>query len=258
MSNLIKTCLLLFALYLPQQVLGMDRHFLWIEPQNKLRSRIDVQTFELFKENKNGLWENEGKINLDPNILNRLPSHFENTFFILDEGQKILFQIIGTGQVYEYKPEKKELTRVDKTFHSGYNFTSNQFIRNKQLYSAGGEGFWSYHSSITYFDEKLREWEIIRPKNKGPQAVTNGYQGYDSKRDIFYSGGSKYKNYLEPVELIHQTDLYVFDFPKNEWQILGKLNAELLNEKKLDIIWTGELFLHFTDKVVKIIDPEKK
>jgi hypothetical protein len=257
MSASFKLIFLIIGLMSSQQVLGVDRYFMWIDPQTKLRARINTDTYELLKEKEFGMWKNEGKINLDSKILNHLPTHFNNHSFIVENGKKILFQIIGTGQLYEYYPLEKELKRLDNTFHSGFNFTSNQFIRNGTLYSIGGEGFWSYNSTITYFSEKIREWEILRPKNKGPIAITNAYQGYDSKEDVYYSGGSKYGNYLEKEDINYQTDLYLFDFKRNEWKILGKLNNDLMKEKSFNIIWTGELFLHFIKKTIYIINPTK-
>lgn len=252
-----KIYLFLFLLLLSQNIFGLDKYFIWVDPQTKLRARIDVNTLDLVTEYGVGFWHNEGKIKLAPETFNRLPKDFNNAYFTLDNGKRVLFSIYGTGQVYEFYPQTKELKRIDNTFHSGYNFTSNKFIRNGILYSIGGEGFWSYNSTITYFDEKLKEWEIIRPKNKGPLAITNGYQGYFSKQDIYYSGGSQYDDYLEKNESNYLTDLFVYDFKKNEWQVLGELNKELSKIKNFQIFWTGKLFLHFFNKSIYIIDPEK-
>jgi len=77
------------------------------------------------------------------------------------------FILQGTGLIYEFDEKEKRLTRIDKTTHSGYNFSAHRFYRNNVLYSIGGEGFWSYNRRITYFDEKAsKEWEILRPKTK--------------------------------------------------------------------------------------------
>lgn len=257
MSNPLRTFFVFFLLMLSQKVFGIDRYFMWIDPQTKLRARINTETFELLNQRENGLWVNEGKIKLDPRILNHLPQHFNNDFFSLENGRRLRFTISGTGQVYDYYPSKKELIRIDETFHSGYNFTSNQFIRNGTLYSIGGEGFWNYNSSITFFDEKLREWEIVRPKNKAPIPITNGYQGYNSTLDVYYSGGAKYRNYLKDEEIVFNENLYLFDFKKNEWNLLGKLNNDLPYDESEQVIWTGNLFLHFANMNVYIIDPIK-
>jgi len=257
MSTSLRIFFVFALLMLSQEIFGIDRYFMWVDPQTKLRARINPETLELYKERESGPWLREGKVKLDPQIFNNLPEHFNNTFFILGNGRKILLQVIGTGQLFEYDSLEKEFKRLDKTFHSGYNFTANQFIRNGILYSIGGEGFWNYNTSITYFAEQVKEWEILRPKNKGPLAITDGFQGYSSKQDVYYSGGSKHKNFLEVQETNYIDDFYLFDFKKNEWQFLGKLNSNLLPEKSEGIIWTGEVFFHFLNKAIYIIDPNK-
>lgn len=257
MLNSLKIYILFIMLFLSQNVLGIDKYLIWVDPQTKLRSRIDVKTLDFLKEKESGPWQVDGKIKLEPQTLNSLPKDFKNDYFILENGKRILFTINGTGQVYEFNSIKKELKRIDNTFHSGYNFTSNKFFRNGILYSIGGEGFWSYHSIITYFDKKLKEWEIVRPKNIGPIVSTGGYQGYSNKQDIYYSGASRYKNYLENSEDNYQSDLYVYDFKKNEWKIIGNINKDLLKFDTHEIVWTGNLFLHFINNSIYIIDPEK-
>lgn len=257
MSAIKKLKFLVFLLMLSQQVFGVDRYFSWFNPETKLRHLINPDTQELWSEQVIGPWKNEGEINLDPKIFNHLPQHINNSYFILDNGEKIKLIIHGTGQVYEYFPAKKELIRLDNTFHSGYNYNPTQFIRKGVLYSIGGEGFWTYNSAITYFETNTKEWEIHRTKNQGPIPITNGYQGYKSEEDIFYSGASIKRNFLEIEESNYQEDLYLFDFKTNKWEILGKLNNELPYKKSSDIIWTGKLFLHFFKKTLYIIDPIK-
>jgi hypothetical protein len=174
--------------------------------------RINIETHELEGELGIGNWENRGKIILDSAIFNHTPPKIKNDFFLFDNGNRIRFTIDGSGQVFDYLPLKKELIRVDNTFHSGYNYLSSKFIRNGLLYSIGGEGFWNYSSSITFFDEKLREWEILRTQNNGPLTTSQGYQGYDSKEDVYYSGASPIANFLEDQKVDFVDDLFKFNF----------------------------------------------
>jgi hypothetical protein len=257
MSTAIKLKFLFILLMLSQQVLGSDRYFMWVDPETKLRVRINVDTFELLKEQKIGSWKNEGKIKLDPEIFDHLPLSIANDYIIYEGGKKIRILVGGMGRVYDYFPLKKEIIRIDQTFHSGYNFNANKFLRKGIIYSIGGEGFWNYNTSITYFDEKLKEWEIIRPKNKGPFPITDGYQGYHAEKDAYYSGASTQKKLLETEETVFQEDLYLLDFKTNKWQLLGKLSDDLPFKKNSDIIWTGKLFLHFFNETLYIIDPIK-
>jgi len=257
MIKILRFYLLISLIVLSNNVFALKRYFTWIDPNTNLRCRIDVNVHELLKENGSGIWENKGKVNLNPSIFNHIPAYIDNDFFIYENGERIRITIQGTGQVYDFFPSRNELIRVDKTFHSGYNFGANLFTRKGELYSIGGEGFWNYSPIITYFDERVQEWEIHRPKNKGPVPIVSGYQGYNSKLDVFYSGGSLFGNYLEDEKKDYLNDLFVFDFKQNEWSYLGKINPELPFKKSRDISWTGEYFFHFSDGEVYIINPEK-
>ena len=257
MIKILRISLLISFLVLSNDVYGLNRYFTWVDPKTNLRNRINLDDYQLFQENLLGKWENKGVVKVDKNIFNHLPSFINNNFFIYDEGERIRITIQGTGQVYEFFPSKKELIRIDNTFHSGYNFGSNLFIRNGTLYCLGGEGFWNYNPTITFFDEKLKEWEILRPKNKGPIPIVDGYQGYHEKSDVYYSGGSGLKNYLEDEKTEYVDDLFLFDFKQNEWSYVGKINPELPFKKSRGIVWTGEYFFHFSDGNIYILNPEK-
>jgi hypothetical protein len=239
------------------EVAAVDRYFTWINPKTGLRERISLDKYELFKETQGDNWVNEGNITVDTSIFNHLPPEIANDVFIYDNGNRIRITVRGTGQVYDYFPGEKKLIRIDKTFHSGYNFGMNMFTRKGLIYGVGGEGFWNYSPTISYFDEKKKEWEIHRPKNKGPFAILGGYQGYSSKLDVFYTGGSEYVEYLEEEKRDYIEDLYRFDFKQNTWKQLGKLNADLPFKKSDEVIWSGDLFFHFADWKIYIIDPVK-
>jgi hypothetical protein len=235
---------------------AQERYLSWIDPQTISRFKINIDTYELLKEGDSGLWFKAGKIKLDSAIFNHVPSKFINNYFIFDDGNRIRFTIDGTGHVYEYLKFKKELIRIDNTFHSGYNYKSNKFIRNGLIYSLGGVGFWKYNSSITYFDEKLKEWELLRPKNKGPISVVGGYQGYDKKLDTYFSGAFYINKYIYGDNEEFLDNLYQFDFKKNSWFLLGKLNPDLPFLKSSKIIWTGEQFFEFYAHKIYVINPQ--
>jgi hypothetical protein len=237
-------------------VFAADRYLTWFDPKTQLRARINLETYELLTEIESKGWLNEGKIKLDTSILNNIPSRIKNNYFLFDNGNRVRFTIDGTGRVYDYFPLKKEFVRVDNTYYSGYNFNSNKFVRNGILYSIGGIGFWNYSPNITYFDEKMKEWEIFRPINKIPIPMVHGYQGYDSKQDVYYSGGSEISEYLEDQKIKISDELFVFDFKKNKWDFLGKLNPELPLKQPEKIIWTGHFFLHFYNSDIFVINPQ--
>ena len=255
MTKQFKFIFALFFLFISQSILAEDRYFKWFDPKTQLRVRINIDNYELEGESETGDWEKRGKIMLDSGILNHTPSKIKNDFFFFDNGNRIRFTIDGSGHVFDYLPLKMELIRIDNTFHSGYNYESTKFIRNSLLYSVGGKGFWNYNSIITYFDENLREWEILRPQNNGPVSTNQGYQGYDSIEDVYYSGGSHLDNFLEDQQVELVDDLFKFNFKSNNWEFLGKINPKLPFRNKNVLIWTGHLFLHFENSDIYIIDP---
>lgn len=257
MIRIVKLTFAIILLFFCQDASGVDRYFTWINPKTNLRTRISLDKYELLNETEVGNWINEGRIKLDTTIFNHLPASVENDFFNYGNGNRIRITIRGTGQVYDYFPMEKKLTRVDKTFHSGYNFGMNMFLRKGMIYGVGGEGFWNYSPIISYFDEKKKEWEIHRPKNKGPLAILGGYQGYNSRLDVFYAGGSTHVEYLDEEKTTYIEDLFRFDFKQNTWECLGKLNPDLPFKKSNEVIWSGNLFFHFADWKIYIIDPVK-
>jgi hypothetical protein len=255
MTKQFKFIFALFFLFISQSIHSKDRYFKWLDPKTQLHVRINIETYELEGESETGNWQNRGKIILNTAIFNHIPPEIKNNFFFFDNGNRIRFTIDGSGHVFDYLPLKKELIRVDNTFHSGYNYQSNKFIRDGLIYSIGGEGFWNYSSSITYFDEKLREWEILRPQNNGPLTTSQGYQGYDSREDVYYSGASPIVSFLEDQKVDFVDDLFKFNFKSNNWEFLGKINPQLPFRKKTTVIWTGHLFLHFENSTIYIINP---
>lgn len=256
MSKLFKFIFGLLFLFVSHDSFAEDRYLKWIDPETHIRFRINLDSYNLTQEVIPGVWQNQGRVNSDANIFNHVPSTIKSTSFFLDQGNRIRFTIDGSGHVFDFFPAKQELIRVDNTYHSGYNFNSNKFIRNGLIYSVGGEGFWNHNTVITYFDEKLKEWEILRPKNVGPQTICKGYQGYESKNDVYYSGASHNVNFLEEQTSVYLDDFYCFDFKKNSWDYLGKINPELPFRTENMILWTGKWFLHFDLSNMYIIDPE--
>lgn len=256
MHNFFKLFFTVFLLLAAKNIFAVDRYLTWVDPQTQLRARINLKTRELLAERDSKAWFNEGKIKLDTSIINIIPSRLKNDYFIFDNGNRIRFTIDGSGHVFDYFPLKRELIRIDRTFHSGYNFLSNKFTRNGLIYSVGGEGFWNFSSAITYFDENLKEWEILRPKNQIPIPIVNGYQGYQSNLDVYYSGGSAIHDYLEDQKTKIIDDFFLFDFKNNKWEFLGKLNPSLPLSMPNNVIWTGDFFLHFSNNNIYIINPK--
>jgi hypothetical protein len=222
-----------------------------------MRVRIDLDNYDLYRELSAGGWVNEGKIDVNPADLKDLTPSINNHYFFYDKGERIRLTLDGTGQIFDFIPASKKLSRLDRTIHSGFNFGAQRFIREGVVHSFGGTGFWSFSQALTYYDEKTAEWQLLRSRNPGPLSIFNGYQGYSAKSDMFYSGGSEFYQFLEKLDIEYSDEFYAFDFKTHQWVLLGDINADLPYKKLREIIWTGNYFIHFANDKLYTIDPAK-
>lgn len=236
-----------------------SKYLYWISDyQSKLRKRINLDELSFEAETKTNEWAKRGQVSIQTNELADLQTKFNYADPFIRPNQITRFIIQGTGLIYDFDEKEKKLKRIDKTVHSGNNFNSHRFYRGNILYSIGGEGFWSYNNRITYFDEKIsKEWEILRPKNEGPEVISDGYQGYSKQADIFYSGGSLKKNFLENEEITQIPNLFKFDFKLKTWIELGKINFPRSIEANRMIFWNGSYFVQLERDKVYFLNPSE-
>lgn len=246
---------LFLSLFVLPVAYGGGKYFTWFDGPSKARVRLDVTTGQVLKEVAVGNWQSGEQIQLPPNLASFLPPTLSNHYFFTEDFNKIILTVDGTGQVYELDLGSKKLARVDRTFYSGYNFGATLFERNGIIYSVGGVGFWTYSQAITYFDQKSLEWQAIRPKTPGPEAIFDGYQGYSESADKFFTGGSEIGKFLENVPLDINKEVYVYDFKTNSWEVLGEINPLLFEDTDRELAWNGQFFIQFSREKVYLIDP---
>jgi hypothetical protein len=257
-KRVFKRILFFCLLFAPALSYALENTINWLPPHQNLRQRINLDTRQFEQEVSSDSW-----VSIRPLLANEQefvtlvakPNHAD--YFYISKNT-IRFVIQGTGLVYDFEPTTATLKRVDRTIHSGYNFGATRFIRKNTLYSIGGEGFWAYNKHITYFDEKIsKEWELLRPKNPGPEMISSGFLGYSASEDVFYSGGSIHKNFLEDEKLSFPRELQRFNFATKSWEILGNISADLPLEEHRAIFWNGTHFVHLARDRAYIIDPAK-
>jgi hypothetical protein len=223
-----------------------------------LRQRIHVETRQFEQEISADNWVIKGPILLEEQDLQELVQKSSQADYFYRTDHKIRFVFQGNGIVFDFDTITHTLSRVDRTMHSGYNFSAIRFYRNDVLYSIGGEGFWSYNRHITYFDDKTtKEWEILRPKNLGPAMISDGFQGYSATDDMYYSGGSNHKNFLEDEKIEYSKEFQRFNFKTKTWEVLGNISHKIPLEEHRTIFWNGTHFVQMARDRLYIIDPIK-
>lgn len=246
---------LFLSLFVLPMAYGGGKYFTWFDGPSKARVRLDVTTGQVLKEVTVGNWQSGEQIQLPTDLASFLPPTLSNHYFFGEDFNKIILTVDGTGQVYALDLLTKQLTRMDRTFYSGYNFGATLFERNGIIYSVGGVGFWAYSQAITYFDQKSAEWQAVRPKTQGPASIFDGYQGYSESADKFFTGGSEIGKFLENVPLDISKEVYAYDFKTNSWELLGEINPLLFEDSDRELAWNGQFFIQFSREKVYLIDP---
>lgn len=148
------------------------------------------------------------------------------------------------------------LTRLDRTYFRGYNFTATQFLRRDTLFSVGGRGFWSKNSLITYYNRNTREWDLYISNNDNIRPSLFEFTGYSGKHDAFFS--AYYQE--DEVSKGNKIPLSIFDFRKREWRVLGNLADYITDYIKVkhQLLWLDEyvlIYMQGSPSTVYLVNP---
>lgn len=246
----------LVACLLSHSILAQVRYFEWIDPATTLRVKLEPDRHELWKEVKGGVWVKSNAVSFNDKIVEDLPINYSVHSAFYTGDSVITFTLHGMGNVYAYKVNTQTLERLDHSFYKGYNFSSTEFIRQDTLFSFGGYGFWHFNNTQTFFDKKHKEWFLYKSKNKGPETIKGGLQGYDAAKDVFYSGLGFDDPRLIGGKKENSNTFYLFDFKTKEWVFLGKLNGDLtFGDLEREMYWNGRYFICWSTTEFYIIDP---
>ncbi|WP_406749321.1 hypothetical protein [Aquirufa salirivi] len=237
-------------LFISFELSAQNVEFTFLNSNSNKRLRIDLSSHLIFEEISANKWNPLGELtfeNVDLKLI--LPVYQFNAFKTKSD---FIITIPGTGQVYKLYIKDLLLKRIDKSFHTGYNFQSVQFLRKDTLFSFGGYGFWQYHNILTYFDQNSSEWETYTQLDESPERFTNRFSCYSPKNDKVYA-----LELPRPFQFA-KTKKYTFwefDFNTKTWKRIGKINdrlALMLPETKP----AGPYFLFKYQNSNLIADPE--
>ena len=105
-------------------------------------------------------------VHFDYTLLEKLPIDFATMVWryqIMNKGDSILALEDGTFNVYLLEGNQWKNLYLGR--YSGYNSYSNAFIKDGNLYSIGGYGYWECHSKLIWFDFNVGGWEIVTTYN---------------------------------------------------------------------------------------------
>ena len=107
---------------------------------------------------------------------------------LIKSKKHLYIQLDATGRLYQatgITNEKICFTRLDSTYHIGYNGDQIVFEQNDTLFALGGEGFWRINGQLRYYSPLQNEWNIIKI-NKELPVHNELYHIKDGNTKIFY------------------------------------------------------------------------
>lgn len=227
--------------------------FEYLNSINFKMERIDFKSKKYWQEKQLNHWELLGDVDMKSVNLADLPQKY--VYNIFEIKGHFFFVIAGTGQVYEFDPLNRILSRVDQTYYRGYNFGALQFSHKDSLFSFGGMGFWHYNNVQTFFDFQTKEWEMVKPRGETPKRIYESFAGY-SKRNSKLFMLEVPDALVSPT--IHPLDFYEYDLKTNVWSKKGSVKADLLYsfEKRFsEVIWVNDHFIIPSITGELVVDP---
>jgi len=198
---------------------------------------------------------NTTSINLDGNVFNfgLITSVYTNIDLIKNK-KRIWIQPLGTGRLYSINKVagQYQLTRIDSTIHSGASFYSYNFMIRDTIFQYGGEGFWNFRGTITYFSKETHQWELY-PSNRVVKSYFDSKTGIISHINLqsanprlYISNSIDFENFPSTINR-HATDsIYMFDINTRNWTTLGKTDP--ISLKRFSNI-NSHVF-HFGDSLI--------
>ena len=161
---------------------------------------------------------------------------------LIKTGAGLYLFINGSGRLYQVTTGDMGITfaRVDSTNNFGFNIGSFGFSYNNRIYNLGGYGYWRMNGQLRVFNEKARQWDIVKLNKEIPilTGKTEGVLWYDMAGKKIYTAYYLIRDEAIKTKDLDETrficDVMVLDLQKNEWIQLGDLNSFL--KSKLQIL----------------------
>ncbi len=151
---------------------------------------------------------------------------------LIKDKKNIWIQPLGTGKLFTInkKDGQYKLTRIDSTIHSGASFYSYNFMLRDTLFQYGGEGFWNFRGTITYFSKETHQWELY-PSNRVVKSYFDSKSGIvahinlqSNNPKLYISNSIDFENFPSSINMDATDSIYMYDFNSRNWTTLGKIN----------------------------------
>ena len=140
--------------------------------------------------------------------------------------------IISNGAGPVFKLDQNSFKRIDNSTHHKNQFGGARFVYNDKIHIYGGYGFWSFKNFITFFDENIKQWDLLynNSEHLPPGRWKPIYNLLDDKLYVLggRSGSAGTINQDESY-----SDIFYFDLLNKEFINLGTINSKLKTKYSL-------------------------
>ncbi len=172
-------------------------------------------------------------------------------FFTIISSNKLYLVSNGAGPVF--LKDGNNFKRIDNSSLHKNQFGGARFTFNNKIHIYGGYGFWSFKNFISFFDENIKQWDLVYNDSK---FIPPGRWKpiYNLINDKLYVLGGRTDSPRSQGEDQPFSDVFYFDFSSKEFVILGKLNPKLnpsyslFSQPQID----NNIFLIHNNNITKI------
>ena len=140
--------------------------------------------------------------------------------------------IISNGAGPVFKLDQNSFKRIDNSTLHKNQFGGARFVYNDKIHIYGGYGFWSFKNFITFFDENIKQWDLLYNNSEylPPGRWKPIYNLLDDKLYVLggRSGSAGTINQDESY-----SDIFYFDLLNKEFINLGTINSKLKTKYSL-------------------------
>lgn len=145
---------------------------------------------------------------------------------------RLLFWSRGIGTLYEVDLETVEIERIDRSFPHNNQYGHYPFFRNGELHAFGGYGFWRFKNLVTFFNSRIKEWNIVTiAENSTVPDPKIPFTGMYLKEEdeLYIYGGTHLENGRFDDKngvIISKNDIWKFSFTTGVWGKTDELEED--------------------------------
>lgn len=148
--------------------------------------------------------------------------------FVDTTTNKILIWDFSVGRVVEWDPETNTSIRKDNSFQHKNQYYHASWVepRTKDIYAFGGYGLFSYKNFTTVFNQKQKEWFLIKDFEGKPRPLISYNVAQISNSTLIMQSNNVFFNGDGGMDTLHQANLiqWHYEIASHKWKMQSYLS----------------------------------